>query len=163
MFHKLVVVLAGVFFLAPATVRADDLAFSNVVFPLVSARLSSPFGKRVHPVKKVVAHHHGIDLAAPSYAHVRSVSSGLVIFAGTHGGYGKLVTIRHDNGYLSLYGHLNEISVNLGDRLSAGQILGRVGSSGRATGPHLHFELRRKGKPVDPLKLFPELSKKAQG
>ena len=147
----------------PVSASADELAFSNVVFPLVSARLSSPFGKRVHPVKKVVAHHQGVDLAAPSYAHVRSMASGQVIFAGTHGGYGKLVTIRHNNGYMSLYGHLDEISVNLGDRLSAGQILGRVGSSGLATGPHLHFEVRRQGKPVDPLKLFPELSKKAEG
>ncbi len=89
--------------------------------------------------------------------------SGRVIFADEYAGYGKLVTIEHRGGLVTLYGHLSEIRVNLGEKLKAGSIIGRVGSTGAATGPHLHFEIRRNGKPMDPLSIFPDLTVEAEG
>ena len=139
------------------------LSSSPVVFPLMAPRLSSKYGPRTHPVKKVVRHHQGVDLAAPKYAHVRAVLEGRVVFADSYAGYGKLVTIKHLEGYTSLYGHLHEIRVNPGQMVKAGEIIGRVGSTGLATGPHLHFEWRRGGKSIDPLKVFPALAENAAG
>lgn len=134
-----------------------------IVFPLMAPRISSKYGPRKHPVRKVHRHHNGIDLAAPRNAHVRAVTEGVVIFADTHAGFGKLVTIKHKNGYVSLYGHLRDIRVETGERIAAGEIIGRVGSTGLATGPHLHFEWRRGGKSIDPLKVFPDLAADAEG
>lgn len=134
-----------------------------VVFPLMAPKISSKYGKRVHPVRKVTRHHSGIDLASPQGAHVRAVLEGFVVFADEHGGYGKLVTVQHADGYTSLYGHLDEIRVSPGEKVVAGQIVGRVGSTGLATGPHLHFEWRQGEAAIDPLKVFPELATKADG
>ena len=139
------------------------LSTSPVVFPLMSPKISSKYGKRKHPVRKAVRHHNGIDLASPKGAHVRAVLNGVVIFADTYKGFGKLVTIRHADGYTSLYGHLNEIRVEPGEQIKSGQIVGRVGSTGLATGPHLHFEWRLDNSPIDPLKVFPSLGSKADG
>ena len=140
------------------------LSLSPVVFPLMAPRLSSKYGKRSHPVRKVVRHHHGVDLAAPKNSHIpRAVAKGRVIFADRYSGFGKLVTISHGDSYTSLYGHLAEILVNPGDMVKPGQLIGRVGSTGLATGPHLHFEWRKGGKSVDPLSVFPGLAGKAAG
>jgi len=134
-----------------------------VVFPLMAPRVSSKFGPRKHPVKKVHRHHNGIDLAAPKNAHVRAVTAGTVVFADTYAGYGKLVTIKHKGGFVSLYGHLRDIRVDPGQIVNAGDIIGRVGSTGLATGPHLHFEWRKNGKSIDPIKVFPNLAADAAG
>ena len=139
------------------------LSSSPVVFPLMSPKLSSKFGTRRHPVKKVVRHHNGVDLAAPHYTHVRAVLNGRVVFADNYAGFGKLVTIKHADGFVSLYGHLAEVSVNPGQTVNSGEIIGRVGSTGLATGPHLHFEWRQRGKSIDPLKVFPALAEQAAG
>ena len=88
---------------------------------------------------------------------------GQVVFAGTYGGYGKLVTVEHDGGYASLYAHLAEINVETGQKIPAGTLIGRVGSSGDSTGPHLHFEWRRSGQAIDPLKVFPSLAESSDG
>lgn len=136
---------------------------SSIVFPLMAPRLSSTFGPRNHPVRKVHRHHNGVDLAAPKNSHVRAVAAGIVIYADEYGGYGKLVTIKHQNGYVSLYGHLRDMRVNPGERVNPGDIIGRVGSTGLATGPHLHFEWRKDGQSIDPLKVFPALAKDAAG
>ena len=144
--------------------RAQNVSASfPIVFPVMSAKLSSKFGPRVHPVRKVHRHHGGVDLAAPQGSHVRSVTDGVIVFAGTLKGYGKLVTVRHSNERYSLYGHLSEIVVNVGSQVKAGQIVGRVGKTGLATGAHLHFEWREKGKSIDPLKVFPSLTEVAVG
>lgn len=136
----------------------------SIVFPLLSPRLSSQFGSRKHPVYKSIRHHNGVDLAAPMNSHVRAVSAGRVIFAGSYAGFGKLVTIEHDGGaYHSLYGHLNDVLVNTGERVESGDMVGRVGQTGTATGPHLHFEWRHKGKPIDPLSVFPSMLQPGQG
>lgn len=134
-----------------------------VVFPIMAPKLSSVYGNRKHPLYRTTRHHNGVDLAAPENSHVRAIASGTVVFADSYAGFGKLVTIKHKAGYSSLYGHLSEIRVNPGDRIKAGDILGRVGSTGNVTGPHLHFEWRRKGEPIDPLKVFPALASEAEG
>lgn len=134
-----------------------------IVFPIIAPRVSSKFGRRIHPIRKFSLQHRGVDLAAPENSHVRSILAGRVVFAGTHAGYGKLVTIDHGKGYASLYAHLSEIKVEIGQEIAAGTLLGRVGSSGAATGPHLHFEWRRSGEALDPLRVFPSLAEISEG
>lgn len=134
-----------------------------VVFPIVSPKLSSSFGVRRHPILGASKHHGGLDLAAPEKSHVRSVLDGTVVFAGTYAGYGKLVTIEHARGRTTLYGHLSEVLVNLGQKVSAGDLIGRVGSTGLSSGPHLHFEWREDGQPVNPIEVFPALKSVPKG
>jgi murein DD-endopeptidase MepM/ murein hydrolase activator NlpD len=133
------------------------------VYPVLGPRLSSDYGVRKHPIRKTQKHHHGVDLAAPVGAAIRSIASGQVIFADPFGGYGKFVVIRHAHEVTSHYGHCDSITVNTGQRVRAGQIIGRVGSSGSSTGPHLHLEIRRNGIPQDPEKVLPGLADPAQG
>ncbi|RMG44025.1 MAG: M23 family metallopeptidase [Candidatus Dadabacteria bacterium] len=133
------------------------------VYPLLGPRLSSSFGKRKDPIKRVIRHHSGVDLAAPSGAAVRAVAAGTVVFADPFGGYGRLVVIQHNNGITSHYGHLESIKVKPGEIVKAGRIIGTVGTSGRVTGPHLHFEIRKNGKPQNPERYLPGLSARARG
>lgn len=147
--------------LVPVPARAADQR--AIVFPIIAPRLSSQFGTRVHPIRKFSSKHQGVDLAAPANSHVRAILEGRVVFAGPYAGYGNLVTIDHGKGFASLYGHLGEITVEVGQRLPAGTLIGRVGSSGMATGPHLHFEWRKDGKALDPLKVFPSLAEVSDG
>jgi murein DD-endopeptidase MepM/ murein hydrolase activator NlpD len=116
----------------------------------VEARVSSEFGPRTHPVSGERHEHSGIDFAAPAGSPVRAAAAGTVAFAGERGGYGNLVIIRHPDGAETYYAHQRDLSVRTGQPVSAGQLVGTVGSTGRSTGPHLHFELRRDGRPVDP-------------
>lgn len=116
------------------------------------SRISSPFGSRSDPFSGSRAYHSGIDYPAPSGTRVFSTGMGKVIFAGRKGGYGKTVEIDHGNGIISRYGHLSAILVRTGQTLSSGDVLGNVGSTGRSTGPHLHFEIRRNQSAVDPAK-----------
>lgn len=140
-----------------------SLASHSIVFPLLAPKLSSAYGPRNHPIKKIRKHHSGVDLAAPEKSHVRSIRTGRVVFAGDLPGYGKTVTVKHDDTKVSLYGHLSKISVQIGQEVNAGAVLGLVGSTGAATGPHLHFEWRENGKPLDPLKVFPSLAEEPLG
>lgn len=155
--------LALALLVAPELSAAQAFNPDTVVFPILAPKLSSKYGKRKHPILRSTRHHSGVDLAAPANSHIRAIADGKVVFADRHGGYGKLVTILHGDGYSSMYGHLSEITVNPGQEVSAGDIIGRVGSTGRASGPHLHFEWRLNGKPQDPLKVFPSLAEKAEG
>ena len=134
-----------------------------LVYPVLGPRLSSDYGVRKHPIRKTRRHHHGVDLAAPVGAAIRSIAAGQVIFADPFGGYGKFVVIRHANEMTSHYGHCDSILVNPGDSVRAGQIIGKVGNSGSSTGPHLHLEIRRNGVPQDPEKILPGLADPAQG
>ena len=149
--------------LIPTIISAENNAEDATVFPIMETSISSKFGKRKHPVLKRTRHHKGIDLRAPHNSHVRSIKNGKVIFAGTFKGYGKLISILHKNGYTSMYGHLNEILVNVGQVVTAGQLIGRVGETGLATGPHLHFEWRKDGKAIDPMLAFPFIAMDAEG
>lgn len=142
---------------------ALSLPSAAFVYPLVGTRVSSDYGWRKHPVVKAVRHHDGIDLAAPQGALIRAVRSGTVVFADPYGGYGNLIVVKHGNDMTSHYGHCSEIKVHTGQRVKAGEIIGTVGSTGRVTGPHLHFEIRINGVPENPEALIPGLAVEGQG
>lgn len=114
-------------------------------------RVSSPFGWRIHPILKIRKFHAGIDIAAPSGATIVAAGSGTVIYAGPRGGYGNCTMIDHGNGVVSVYAHQSRIGVSVGSHVTAGQAIGAVGSTGLSTGPHLHFEVRVNGDPVNPM------------
>ncbi|WP_417693197.1 M23 family metallopeptidase [Roseibium sp.] len=118
--------------------------------PARGARLSSQFGPRMDPFLGTIAMHTGMDFMAPRGTSVHAAGPGVVIKAGRNGGYGNMVAIRHANGLVTRYAHLSRILVNKGERTTSGQIIGQVGSTGRSTGPHLHYEVRLNGKPIDP-------------
>ncbi len=148
----------------PETIAESLLtSTSGIVFPLLAPRISSGYGYRSHPIKKARKHHNGVDLAAPEKSHVRAITDGMVVYAGNLGGYGKVVTIKHQDDHISLYGHLSSIEVVVGQLVTAGALVGRVGSTGNVTGPHLHFEWRKGRKSINPLKVFPDLAKEPVG
>jgi len=106
------------------------------------------------PLERGYEFHSGIDITAPHGSKVLATADGVVEFAGWYGDYGKTVIIRHPSGYLTLYGHLSQVDVKEGQRVKAGDVVGRVGSTGRSTGPHLHYEVIRDNKPIDPSKFL---------
>ncbi|MCC5871793.1 MAG: M23 family metallopeptidase [Gammaproteobacteria bacterium] len=111
---------------------------------------SSGFGRRVDPFTGQMAWHGGLDFAAPKGSKVRAVAGGVVVFSGRRGAYGNLVEINHGNGYSTRYAHSSENRVAVGDVVRKGDVIATVGSSGRATGPHVHFEVLKDGRSVDP-------------
>ena len=125
-----------------------------VANPIPGASLTSSFGVRRDPLLKRPAHHSGIDFRAVQGAPVRSAGAGRIVKAGWNGGYGRMVEIDHGNGLTTRYAHLSRILVRKGDEVADGDIVGRVGSSGRSTGPHLHYEVRKDGVAVNPLKFI---------
>lgn len=137
--------------------RLDDIdslrqaALSRPVgIPVKATSISSRFGTRVDPFLKRPAFHSGIDLVSASGTTVRATAAGVVVTAGWNGGYGKMVELRHADGVTTRYGHLSAALVSVGDKVEAGTPIGRVGSTGRSTGPHLHYETLRGGKAVNP-------------
>jgi murein DD-endopeptidase MepM/ murein hydrolase activator NlpD len=108
------------------------------------------FGPRRDPIIGRPAFHSGIDFRAPPGAPIKSAGAGTVVSAGWNGGYGRMVEVDHGNGITTRYAHMSRISVSRGDKVETGTVLGRVGSTGRSTGPHLHFEVRKGGEAVDP-------------
>lgn len=116
----------------------------------VVGRVSSEFGMRTHPVTGVRKSHTGIDFAAPTGTPIEAAAAGTVTFAGVRGGYGNLVIVDHGDGTETRYAHQHRIDVGVGQQVQRGQQLGTVGSTGMSTGPHLHFEVRRDGTPIDP-------------
>lgn len=120
--------------------------------PLNVIRVTSRYGRRFHPIRKVWCKHKGVDYGAAVGTPVFSVASGVVTFAGRARGYGKYVCIKHENGYESRYGHLHRFFVKKGDRVKQRHRIGLVGMTGEVTGPHLDFQLLKSGKHRDPLK-----------
>ncbi len=118
--------------------------------PVAKAILTSNFGYRRDPINGRGKRHAGIDFSAPSGTTVRAAGSGVVVKAETTGGYGRLIVIDHGRGFVSRYAHLSSMKVRVGERILAGERIGAVGSSGRVTGPHLHFEIRVLGTAIDP-------------
>lgn len=116
----------------------------------VEGRVSSPFGLRTLAGDDHARQHQGLDIAAPAGTPIRAARGGTVSFAGRRGGYGNTVVIDHGSGLSTLYAHADTLGVKAGDRVGAGAPIATVGSTGRSTGPHLHFEIRRDGEPVDP-------------
>jgi murein DD-endopeptidase MepM/ murein hydrolase activator NlpD len=117
-----------------------------------NARTSSPFGWRTHPILGYRRFHAGLDFAASYGSTIRAADSGTVIFSGWYGGYGKTLIIDHGRGLTTLYAHCSKLYVAEGQRVQKGQAIAAVGSTGLSTGPHLHFEVRRNGSPVNPAK-----------
>jgi murein DD-endopeptidase MepM/ murein hydrolase activator NlpD len=115
------------------------------------ARLSSSFGMRDDPFTGLPQHHNGIDIAAPAGTRIYPLKSGRVTFSGWDGGYGRVVIVAHDDGTETRYGHNLTNYVEVGDLVTRHTPVGEVGSTGRSTGPHLHFEMRVKDLPVDPV------------
>jgi murein DD-endopeptidase MepM/ murein hydrolase activator NlpD len=118
--------------------------------PKTPGSVSSGFGMRIHPIDGVQKFHTGIDLRGTEGTPILAAADGVVRSAGTRGGYGNAVEIDHGNGVSTLYGHASELGVKPGEHVQKGQEIGEVGMTGHATGPHLHFEVRVEGKPVDP-------------
>ena len=117
--------------------------------PVAFTRISSPYGVRFHPVLRTVKMHTGIDYAAAAGTPIKAPADGTVTFKGWKGGYGNTITLQHSNGVETLYGHMSAFAPISGS-VRAGDIIGYVGSTGRSTGPHLHYEARINGQPVNP-------------
>ena len=131
--------------------RSAAYSGAGFAYPVRYAGVSSPFGNRYHPVLKRYILHTGVDLVA-KYVPLRAAKAGVVTFAGNMSGYGKIIIIRHDNGYETRYAHLSVISTNVGEHVNQGDLIGKTGNSGRTTGAHLHFEIRQNGTPKNPMK-----------
>jgi murein DD-endopeptidase MepM/ murein hydrolase activator NlpD len=135
-------------FVSPATPHETG---ADPALPLpISATLSSPFGYRADPFDHSTRFHAGVDIQAAYGREVPAAGAGTVVFSGAQGGYGNTVVVEHPGGVRTRYAHLSSIQVEAGARVDAGTVLGRVGSSGRSTGPHLHFEVLQDGRPVNP-------------
>jgi len=137
-------------------IKGESLRKSLLKSPLRFSYISSYFSKRrFHPILKVWRPHHGLDYAAPTGTPVSSIGHGTVTYKGWRGGYGNLVEIRHKNNFKTRYGHLSRFAKGLykGKKIKMGELIGYVGSTGLSTGPHLHFEMYRKGVSINPLKV----------
>ena len=121
----------------------------------VGGRVTSPFGWRVHPIFGDRRLHTGIDLGSVAGAPIHAAGNGTVILAGSWGGYGRTVVIDHGEGLSSLYAHQSSIAVSEGQNVQAGDVIGYIGCTGFCTGPHLHFEVREAGAPVNPMHWLP--------
>jgi len=119
--------------------------------PITGSRLTSNFGFRIHPVYRTRRFHAGVDFAARIGTPITAADSGLVIYSGWYGGYGNAVVIDHGGGLATVYGHASQVFVRVGQLIQKGQRIGSVGSTGVSTGPHLHFEVRRNGRVVNPI------------
>ncbi len=129
----------------------------NPIWPLDSARLTQKFAPPKNPA------HDGIDLSGPFKTKIITVEKGVVIYAGSRfRGYGKMVLIQHTKAWSTLYAHLNNIHIRTGQELTQGQLIGKMGRTGRASGVHLHFELLKNKIPVNPIEFLPSIRSLAQ-
>jgi murein DD-endopeptidase MepM/ murein hydrolase activator NlpD len=119
--------------------------------PVREGYISSSFGERMDPFNGEEAFHKGVDFASDAGTDVLAVASGIVVWAGPREGYGNLVELNHGNGYVTRYGHAEKTLVNVGDKVERGQAIAVVGSTGRSTGPHVHFEVVKDGRQIDPM------------
>ena len=133
------------------TLNGDSMQRAFLTSPVEFTRISSAFSMRMHPILKTWRAHNGTDLAAPTGTTVRTVSDGVVEFAGVQNGYGNVIYIKHANKHETVYAHLSSVDVKKGQAVEQGQKIGAVGSTGWATGPHLHYELRVDGEQRDPM------------
>jgi len=120
----------------------------------VDGRLMGPYGQRIDPFSGEGAYHTGVDISAPTGTPVRASADGIVIHAGRAGGYGRLVIVDHGGGFQTYYAHLSRFEVVGGQEIRRGELVGLVGSSGRVTAPHLHYEVRNGGAPVNPYRFL---------
>ncbi|MDH4180249.1 MAG: peptidoglycan DD-metalloendopeptidase family protein, partial [Armatimonadota bacterium] len=137
-----------------AQARSAEAWSGQLQWPL-RGRISSGYGRRIHPIYRVRKMHTGIDIAVPTGTRIRAAAPGKVVHAARWGGYGKCVIIDHGGGLATLYAHCSLIAVENGATVRQGDVVGYAGSTGLATGPHLHFEVRRDGRPVNPTPFLP--------
>lgn len=123
---------------------APDLPGMDAKLP-VQGVITSGYGMRHDPIDGGMRHHNGVDIAVPTGTRVKAIAAGRVIESAAHGGYGNLVTVQHADGMVSMYGHNAQLEVKVGDQVEAGQTVALSGSTGRSTGPHVHFELWKNG------------------
>lgn len=131
--------------------EARKLPIAN---PAPDRPVSSSFGVRTDPILGTPALHSGLDFRAPTGYPIKATAPGIVTKAEWNGGYGRMVEIDHGNGFTTRFAHMSEIDVAEGDHIEAGTVVGKVGSTGRSTGPHLHYEVRRNGTAVDPVRFL---------
>jgi murein DD-endopeptidase MepM/ murein hydrolase activator NlpD len=135
------------------------------VIPAASKHITSNFGYRTDPISGGPAFHSGLDFKGPTGAPVYAAARGKIVFVGRHAGYGNSVVIDHGNDLRTRYAHMSAFRARVGDRVRGGQLIGAVGSTGRSTGPHLHFEVRLNGQPINPrplLEVAPNVLEKAR-
>jgi len=128
----------------------DAIIYLPLKPPMQYYYVSSPFGMRIHPKTKRKQMHKGIDMAGTWQEEVRASANGIVFFSGRHGSFGKVIKIKHKHGVKTIYGHLHKLMVKKGDYVQEGQIVGKMGATGRAAGAHLHYEIKIKNKSVNP-------------
>ena len=134
---------------------SQGIAKLGFLWPLfVPGKVTSRFGQRTHPITKEPDYHMGVDIHVPHGAPIRAAKAGAVVFSGLRGGYGNAVIIQHDAKSSSLYAHCSRLHVKRGQKVHQGQVIAAVGETGRATGPHLHFEIRTGGGAVNPLEFW---------
>ena len=131
--------------------QTDPILVDGLALPIPGAALSSPFGIRIDPLGGGAGFHPGLDIEAGSGTPIHAATAGVVVMAGDCGGYGNCVVIDHGTSVATVYAHQSEVYSQVGDQVAAGQVIGLVGSTGRSTGPHLHFEVRFHGIPIDPM------------
>lgn len=134
--------------LEAAHTTIKEMPFAN---PAPSRDITSPFGNRIDPLLGKLALHPGIDFRASTGAPIKSAGAGTVVLAGEVNGYGNMVEIDHGQGVTTRYGHLSKFNVRTGQKVEEGQVIGLAGSTGRSTGSHLHYEIRRNGTPINPI------------
>ena len=115
------------------------------------SNITSPYGMRLHPILKERRLHTGVDISAPGGANIVAADDGTVIFVGWNGAYGQTIIVYHGNGKSTLYAHMSAFIAGNGASVNKGEAIGKVGSTGWSTGPHLHFEVRINGSPTDPM------------
>ena len=135
--------------------KGKNVKKSILKTPIDGARLSSTYGMRKHPILGYNKMHKGVDFAAPKGTPVFAGGDGVIEYAATNGGYGKYIRIRHNNEYKTAYAHLSNFKkgISKGKRVSQGEIIAYVGSTGNSTGPHLHYEILYQNKQINPLKM----------
>ena len=127
-----------------------NISYTPLGLPFPGA-ITSEFGHRENPFGgSQIETHKGLDIKGPIGAHVKAVAKGKVEFAGLKGGFGNCIILKHGNGFETLYGHLSKILVSVGQQIDIGQEIGNIGSTGRSTGPHLHYEIHHNGQKIDP-------------
>lgn len=134
--------------------KADYFRSMPNYWPVIG-EITSGFGWRKNPFGRGEEYHHGLDIAADRGTPVRAAADGTVIYAAWKKGYGRLIIVKHQNGLATWYGHNSAIKVKVGDRVKKGQVISEVGSSGRSTGPHVHFEIQKNGQSINPLLYLP--------
>lgn len=134
--------------------KKESLGFPKKLSLPVSGKITSSFGLRIDPIDGKLRHHNGIDIAVPEGTPVKPVLSGKVVYSGYKGGYGNCVIVEHENGVQTIYAHNSKNLVKTGDTVTSETVIALSGSTGRTTGPHLHFEVRKSGKAMNPLAMI---------